>query len=211
MHLAQSIALASSSEISQRVTSTWPWYIIRGAGFAAAAILILLMLSGIGQVTGILYRWIEPVKLWTIHKALGIALLVAIAIHGGFLLIDHYVHFNIIQLLLPFDSKYNNGTQVFGLPLGNLAVTFGILAMYGAVIIVISSLFWIDSKKKTWKFLHYLSYFVMAFVFVHALYVGTDLRYGLFRAVWVLAIILIIIAVIIRLWRAGTMSKTIKK
>jgi predicted ferric reductase len=207
MNLINIFATNTSVVISHRLVSSWPWYIIRGAGFAAAAILILLMLSGIGQVTGILYRWIEPVKLWTIHKALGIAFLVAIAFHGGFLLIDHYVHFNIIQILLPFASKYNNGTTLFGLHLGGIGVTLGILAMYGAVAIVLSSLFWIDSKKKTWKLLHYLSYFVMTFVFVHALTVGTDLKYGFFRAIWILATVLIIVAIIIRLWRAGTMSK----
>ena len=208
MNLVQILATSTSTVITHRVTTSWPWYIIRGAGFAAAAILILLMLSGIGQATGILYRWIEPVKMWTIHKALGIALLVAIAVHGGFLLIDHFVHFNLVNILVPFSSHYTNGTKLFGLPLGSFGVTLGVLAMYGAVILVLSSLLWIDSKKRTWKLLHYLSYFVMAFVFIHALYVGSDLKYGLFRAVWILAIILIVLAVVIRLWRARTAKKT---
>jgi len=44
-------------------------------------LLILLMLSGIGQVTGLTYKIVEPVKAWVIHKALALALCGAIVVH----------------------------------------------------------------------------------------------------------------------------------
>lgn len=201
------LATSTVHIITQRVSASWPWYIIRGAGFVAAGLLILLMLSGIGQVTGIIYRFIEPVKVWAIHKALGIALAVSIAVHVGFLLIDHFVPFSLTQILVPFASHYNNGTKLWGLPLGGIAVTLGVLAMYCVAIIVASSLGWIDTRKKTWRKLHYLSYVVIFFVFLHALYVGTDLKYGVFREAWIAAGLLILLAVIARLWRAGIVKK----
>ena len=37
---------------SHRVVTSWPWYIVRGAGFVAAGLIVLLMLSGIGQGLG---------------------------------------------------------------------------------------------------------------------------------------------------------------
>jgi predicted ferric reductase len=199
---------ASAGQIAvHRVSTSWPWYMIRGAGFLAAALLILLMISGIGQVTGIIYRYIEPVKVWAIHKAMGIALLVAIAVHIGFLLIDHFVKFNLFQILLPFASNYTNGTKLFGLPLGAIAVTMGVLAMYGVIILVASSLGWIDSKKTVWRKLHYISYAVILLVFLHALYAGSDLRYGTFRAGWICLSLLLSVAIVIRLWRAGTLKR----
>jgi sulfoxide reductase heme-binding subunit YedZ len=190
-----------------RAGSSWPWYVIRAAGFTAAGLIVLLMLSGIGQVTGLTYRFIEPIKAWMIHKALAIALCVAIAIHGGFLLIDHYVRFSLQDIFVPFLSHYNNNTQLLGLPLGDVAVALGILAMYGVAIIVASSLGWIDTKKGAWKKLHYLSYAVALFVFLHALYAGSDLQYGVFRAAWIFLGLLVGVAVIARLLRAGTLNK----
>ena len=201
------IATSTVHIVSQRVAASWPWYIIRAAGFISAGLLVLIMLSGIGQVTGIIYRWIEPIKVWAIHKALALALVVSIAVHVSFLLIDHFVPFSLIQILVPFASHYSNGTKLLGIPLGGIAVTLGILAMYGVIILVLSSLGWIDTKKKTWRKLHYISYLVGGFVLIHALYVGTDLKYGLFRLAWIGLGFIVGIAIIARLWRAGTVTK----
>jgi len=192
---------------AHRIGTSWQWYIIRGAGFAAAALLVLLMISGIGQVTGLTFRLIAPVKAWMIHKALAIALCVAIAAHVFFLLVDKFMPFSLSQILVPFASNYTNGTKVWGIALGSLAVTLGVLAMYSVAIIVASSLGWIDSKKKTWRWLHYLSYFVMFAVFVHALYVGSDLKYGTFRTAWIVLIIVVLALVIGRLRRAGSLRR----
>ena len=207
LSLNQFFATSTVHIIAQRVSTSWPWYVIRGAGFVAAGLLILLMLSGIGQVTGITYRFIEPVKAWAIHKAMALALCAAIVVHVGFLLIDHYVRFSLIQVLIPFASRYSNGTKLLGIPLGGVAVTLGILAMYCIAIIVASSLGWIDTKKQAWRKLHYLSYFVIFFIFLHALYIGTDLRYGVFRKIWITLGLIIVIGVIARLWHTGTLKR----
>jgi DMSO/TMAO reductase YedYZ heme-binding membrane subunit len=201
------LSSSTGQVVIHRLSTSWPWYIIRGAGFLAAALLILIMISGIGQVTGIIYRYIEPVTVWAIHKAMALALLVAIAFHIGFLLIDHFVKFNIFQVLIPFTYNYTNGTKLFGIPLGLLAISLGILAMYGSIILVATSLKWIDSKKTTWRKIHYISYAVIIFVFIHALYVGSDLKYGVFRSGWIFLSILLSLAIIVRLWRAGTLKR----
>jgi predicted ferric reductase len=202
------VAAASTvTVVSHRVSESWPWYVIRGAGFVAAGLIILLMLSGIGQVTGLSYRYIEPIKAWAIHKALAYALCVSIVIHVGFLLIDKFVPFSLVQILVPFASHYNNGTKFAGISFGSIAVTLGVLAMYGVAIIVASSLGWIDTKKKAWRKLHYISYLVALFVFIHAVSAGSDLKYGTFREVWICTGMVVVLAIILRLWRAGTVKK----
>ncbi|MFI5240130.1 MAG: hypothetical protein ACHQUB_00235 [Candidatus Saccharimonadia bacterium] len=190
--------------VAERVSASWPWYVIRAAGFIAAGLIIILMLSGIGQVTGLSYRIVEPIKAWAIHKALAIALCVSIAIHVGFLLMDHFIHFSLAQILIPFTSTYNNGTVFSGLALGGVAIALGVLAMYGVVVIVLSSLGWIDSRRNLWHQLHYISYAVALFVFLHALYSGSDLKYGLSRQLWVAIGLVIVVGIISRLWRSGT-------
>lgn len=189
---------------AHRATTSFPWYVVRAAGFVAAGLLVMLMLSGIGQVTGLTYRFIEPVKAWALHKAMAIALCISIVVHVGFLLIDRYLPFSIGQVLVPLNSHYNNGTKLLGIPLGGLAVAFGILAMYGVVVIVASSLGWVNTKPARWHKLHYLSYLVMFLVILHGLYAGTDLKYGVFRETWVGLAAVVALGVISRLLRAGT-------
>jgi len=196
-------ASGSLQVATHRATTSFPWYVVRAAGFVAAGLLILLMLSGIGQVTGLTYRFIEPVKAWALHKAMAIALCVSIAIHVGFLLLDHYLPFSLGQVLVPLNSSYSNGTKMLGIPLGGLAVAFGILAMYGVAIIVASSLGWINTRRARWHKLHYLSYLVMFLVILHGLYAGTDLKYGTFREVWIGLAAIVVLGIISRLLRAG--------
>ncbi len=211
MPILDHVASVSTASVAiARVGNSWPWYITRAAGFVAAGLLVLLMLSGIGQVTGIIYRYIEPIKVWAIHKALAIALCVSIVLHVGFLLIDKYLPFNVAQILVPFVSTYNNGVALGVLPLGALAVTFGVLAMYGVVVVVASALGWIN-KNRTWRKLHYISYAVIILVLLHGVYVGTDLKYGVFRDAWIGVGVVILLAIIVRLWRKGTVKKVLEE
>lgn len=205
--MTSALALSTVQLTGQRISQNWPWYIIRGSGFAGVGLLIIIMLSGIGMVTGLTYRFLEPVKAWAVHKALSIALLVVIALHIGFLLVDHFQRFSLLQLFVPFLNRYTNQTSLLGIPFGPLAIALGIFAMYGCVAIVVSSLGWIDSKRTAWRYIHYLSYLVMLAVFVHALYSGTDVRYGTFRAAFIGGFLLVLLGVISRLARSGTLSK----
>jgi hypothetical protein len=205
--ITHTFATSEAGLATARVKASWEWYIIRASGFTGAGLLILLMLSGIGQVTGWTYQFLEPIKAWTVHKALALALCGAIAVHGLFLLLDHYIPFSIPQILIPFLTRYSNHSSLFGLNLADIAVASGILAMYGIVIIVLSSLGWIDSRPAIKRRLHYLSYFVILAVFIHALGTGSDLRYGVFRTAWVALFLLLLVAILGRLWRAGTLHR----
>lgn len=200
------LATSTVQIATQRFDATWTWYVIRAAGFVAAGLLILLMLSGIGMVTGYTYRFFQPAKAWIVHRALALALSASVIVHVTFLLFDHYVPFNIFQVLIPFASSYKR-SKLLGVPVGSLSIALGILAMYAIAIVVLSSLGWIDTKKGLWKKLHYLSYFIIVAVFFHALYTGADLTYGAFRKLWLLIGFILAVAILSRLWRAGTIRK----
>ena len=190
----------------ERFAGSWTWYGIRAAGWVAAILLVLTVLMGIGQVTGFTYRYIEPIQAWAIHKATSLALAVAIAIHIGLLLIDKYMHFSLAQILIPFTSNYNNGTKLLGLGLGSLAIAFGVLAMYGIALIVLTSLGWIDSKKEAWQKIHFISYLVALFVILHVLYSGTDVRSGWLRAIWIILALVVVAGFISRIRRSGSLK-----
>ncbi len=194
-------ASSSLAGIASLSSGSWPWYTVRGTGFAGLFLLIVLMISGIGHATGLTYKFIEPVKAWAIHKAMGIMLLVAIGLHIFALYFDSFVSFSIANIIVPFSSSYTNGVKFFGINLGFVAVTAGILAMYGAILVVASSLGWIDSKKPLWRKLHYVSYGIVPLVFIHALGTGSDLKDGLARFAMLVIFVILSIAVASRMAR----------
>ncbi len=192
-----------SDVVLTRAKNSWPWYIVRASGLVAGIALVVLMLSGIGSVTGHSFKFLEPLTAWATHRALGIVLAVSMGTHMIMLLFDHFIPFTIPSLLVPWVSQYKPVT-LFGIHFGSLYVAMGILAFYGALAIVLTSLLWIDKKPKIWKTLHICSYGVIALVFFHALFMGTDTGEGLIRLAWIAGGLTIAIAALARLRRVGT-------
>jgi hypothetical protein len=190
-------------KLAQRTKASWPWYVTRASGLVAAVSLVLLMVSGIGQVTGYTFRFLEPLTAWATHRALGITFAIAVFLHIFALLFDHFAPFTIWQVLIPWLSNYKPAT-IFGLHVGTLYVALGVLAFYGVIIVVLSSYIWLEKKPALWKLLHLLSYIIMLFVFIHSLYLGTDLVHGVFRWIWIISGYIVIAVVVHRLYRART-------
>jgi predicted ferric reductase len=200
----QPIAGPSVGEkLATRTKASWPWYVTRASGMVAAVSLVILLLSGIGQVTGYTFRFLEPLTAWATHRALGITFAVAVFLHIFALLFDHFAPFTIWQLLIPWLSNYKPAT-IFGFHVGTIYVALGVLAFYGVVIVMISSFVWLEKKPALWKLLHLLSYIIMLFVFIHALFLGTDLVHGTFRWVWIVSGYILVAATVHRLYRART-------
>ncbi len=191
-----------SKQLEKRAKESWPWYITRGAGFVAAISLVMLMLSGIGFITGASFKFLEPLTAWATHKAIAYVFGVSVVIHVVALLFDKYVPFTIAQALIPFLSNYRELT-IGGHYFGSLYVALGVFALYFVLAIILSSILWIDKKPHTWKLYHFLTYLVMIFVFFHALYLGTDLTHGVFRLLWIVFGIAVAVAIVFRLRRAG--------
>jgi len=189
--------------ITNRAEHSWPWYIVRASGIVAGFSLIALMLSGIGSVTGHFFKFLEPITAWATHRALGITFVASIVIHVVTLLFDKFTPFTILHVLVPWASPYRP-VSILGIHFGSLSVALGILAFYGSIIVLITSLLWIDKKPRFWKLIHFVTYGVIAAVFIHALFLGTDTGHGLGRIAWILSGIAVVVAIILRLRRART-------
>ena len=134
-----------TEKVTDRARSSWPWYLCRASGLIAAVSLVLLLLSGIGQVTGFTYKLLEPLTAWASHRALGIVFGLSVFVHVFSLLFDHFMPFNLLHLLIPWLSDYKPAT-IFGMHVGSLYLALGIIALYLTAAIVITSLVWIDIK-----------------------------------------------------------------
>jgi len=192
-----------ATKLAERVGKSWSWYLTRASGLVAALSLILLMISGIGQVTGFMFRILDPITSWASHRALGLTFAISIIIHIVSILLDKFVHFSIANVLIPFSSSYRP-VKLFGINFGSLYVALGISSFYMAMMITLTSLLWIDKKPKLWKLVHWLSYVVMFEVFLHALNLGTDLAAGFLRWAWIGLAVAIIASIAHRLIRART-------
>lgn len=193
-----------AEELVSRVQNSWPWYVTRASGLVAAVVLVVLMLSGIGFITGTTYRFIEPLTGWATHRALGIILTISLALHMIALYFDHFVPFSFIDLFVPFSSQYKP-MELMGVTVGSPYVALGVIAFYLTLLIVIVSLVWKEQKSKGWKRVHLMSYVVMVLVFFHSLMIGTDLAGGIPRYLWIGMGAAVLIASLARLWRAYTL------
>ncbi|MBP6045124.1 ferric reductase-like transmembrane domain-containing protein [Candidatus Woesebacteria bacterium] len=189
--------------LKERVEVSWPWYVSRASGIVAAVTLVILMLSGIGLITGHTFSFLEPITAWASHRALGIAFLVSVLLHTGALFFDNFVPFSLVDLLVPFASDFKP-TVLLGLSVGSLYVALGVISLYIVIAVVLTSLLWVEKKPTIWKLTHLLSYLAMIFVFVHGLYLGTDFSSGLGRVLWIILAVIVLGASISRLWRAKT-------
>lgn len=200
----QSIPGPSVAEkIREQTQESWPWYLSRGSGLLAAAALVVLMLSGIGQITGHTFRFLEPLTAWASHRALGLVFGGTILVHMFSLMFDKFVKFSFLDVLIPFYSDFKS-VSIAGVSWRSLYLALGIIALYLSIAIVITSILWINKHKRLWKVTHILSYIVMAIVFMHALMLGTDLSRGVIRLLWVLSAMVVAIASIVRARRAYT-------
>lgn len=192
-----------AEKISDQMSESWPWYVARGSGILAAVSLILLMISGIGQITGFTFKFLEPLSAWASHRALGLVFGISVLLHMFVLLFDKFLKFSIFDVLIPFYSNFKP-VKVGGVTFGSLYLALGIIALYITAAIVITSLLWINKKKRTWKVTHILSYVVMAFVFLHALIIGTDLNSGVLKIIWIAISIFVLLLTVLRARRAFT-------
>jgi predicted ferric reductase len=195
--------LSFGQDFAKRATNAWPWYVTRGSGILAALIAVVLLLSGIGLITGHTYRVFEPLKAWVFHRALGIAFGAATIVHIVILLFDKFAPFDVWDVLIPFVSDYKPVT-IGGVGLGSIYVALGIIALYALVTIILTSYMWIDKKPHAWRVLHYLSYVAVIAIFFHGLFMGTDLQGGLGRILWVMGGLVVVGAFVLRLQRSGT-------
>lgn len=178
----------ATQQALNHIASSWPWFIVRAAGLTSAVLLVILVVSGIGLITGLTFRVWPPIKAWAIHRSIGISLIITISCHVIFLLFDKYVNYSAINIFVPFTNS--------------IWLTFGVLAFYLLAVVIYTSLTIFNGKKKLWKIIHFLTYPIIIFIFFHALNMGTDLKSGLFRIIWIIFGIVIFIAILTRLWRA---------
>ena len=156
------------------MSGTFPWYVARASGLVGWGLLTLATLWGLALSTKVFGRRPRPNWLLDLHRMLGGLALVFTGVHVIAILLDTYVHFGLVDVLVPFASKWHP-----------IAVAWGIVAMYLLVAVEVTSLLRSRLPKQLWRRVHYASFPLFVTATMHGLTAGTDTTRTV--AIWVAA------------------------
>jgi predicted ferric reductase len=162
------------------VSGTFPWYVARAAGLLSWVLLAAATLWGLALSTRVLGRRPRPNWLLDMHRWLGGSALAFTGLHVLALLLDRYVHFGPMQILVPFAATWHP-----------VAVAWGVASLYLLLAIELTSLARARVSKRAWRRVHTASFALFVTATVHGLTSGTDMRSPLFRLVTLAVVTLV--------------------
>jgi DMSO/TMAO reductase YedYZ heme-binding membrane subunit len=159
------------------------WYVARAGGITAWSLATASV--ALGTIMGaILVR--KPGRAWQLdlHRFLGAATVVFVAIHVVGLLSDSVVPFDLTAVAVPLAATWHP-----------VAVAWGVVAMWLLVAVELTSLVRDRLPNRLWHRIHVSSYAVFALGTVHALASGTDASGDL--AAWVALTVSTVVGVLV--------------
>ena len=143
------------------VLEGFTWGVARSSGFVAFLAATGAVVLGARRPSALPIGGL-PARVYALHRALGIAAIMAMAVHLVALWTDDFVEFTWNQLLfLPWTSEYEP-----------LAVTLGWLAMISLFLTAASG--GLRRLLPGWRVVHALAYLTFALGLVHGLLAGSD-------------------------------------
>lgn len=152
----------------------WSWYLTRAGGLIAFLLLYLAIFFGIAIRFPGLKKIFKPIDSLNFHGWISVQALIFVLIHGLVLLTDEYLDFSLKDVLVPFASTYNPEM-----------ITLGVLGMYSMIAIILTSYFRKHISYRVWRVTHFLNIALYGVAFFHAYYLGTDLKAGIVREIFI--------------------------
>lgn len=158
----------SSLTVSLAAASANPflWFVTRAAATSAYITLAVTVIIGLLRSLARVSRLRNSRTLWLLdelHPYLAVLTLAFVVLHLLSLIFDPLIPFSLLNLVLPFNQPYRP-----------FAVDLGVLALYGLVIVWLSS--WMKRRiaYASWRTLHYTSFIAFVLVTFHGIFAGSD-------------------------------------
>jgi len=173
-----------------RPPGTGAWIFSRATGLLAYVALSVDMVVGLLVSTRSADRFVARGQLVDLHGWLSPFTLALVLAHGGVLLADNYVRFDVIDLFIPFASS-------------RWPLAIGLGALAGYLLLVVHLSFGLRKRLGTamWRRLHYLSFVAFLLVTIHAITAGTDRAHAWFASVYVAMLLAVALLVGLRIKR----------
>lgn len=173
-----------------RPPGTGAWLLARATGYAAFAALSLDVVAGLLVSTKT--RSLPRAALVDLHGWLSPLALALVLGHALVLLADSYIRFDLLDVAVPFVSRYRP-----------VAVGLGVLAGYLAVVVHASFALRKRLGAKMWRRLHYASFVAFAAAALHAILAGSDAARAWAIAICAVPVALVLALVGVRVWRGA--------
>jgi predicted ferric reductase len=175
------------------VTSPALWYAARAGGIVAWALAAASVVWGLALSTHVLGTNPRPAWLYDLHRFLGGLALVFTGVHVLAVLFDQYVHFGVVDVLIPFTGSWHPA-----------AVAWGIVGLYLLLAVELTSLLRSRISKRLWRRTHYASFALFAATTVHAVTAGTDGTALILLAAVAASCVVVTLLAAVRIARSGS-------
>jgi DMSO/TMAO reductase YedYZ heme-binding membrane subunit len=159
----------------------WAWALAAGS-----------VVWGLALSIHVMGRKPRPAWIFDLHRFLGGLAVIFAGIHVGAILLDTYVHFSLVNVLVPFTGTWHPA-----------AVAWGIVSFYVLLAVEVTSLARARVPKRVWRRVHYASFLLFATSTVHAVTAGTDASSGPFVLAVVTVCGLVALLTAVRIVRSG--------
>jgi hypothetical protein len=139
------------------------WQVARAGGLVTYGLLAASTLWGLAVSTRLLGRWPAPGWTLDLHRYLGGLALAFTGIHLAALLLDSYIQFDPLDLLVPFAAAWRPW-----------AVAWGVVALYLLVAVQATSLARRRLPHRLWRRIHLAAFPLLAVATAHLLTAGSD-------------------------------------
>lgn len=163
------------------------WIILRAAGIGSYIALWLAVDWGLIATTSLVTKRVSKPTSTLFHGVVASAGLALLVIHLAGLVVDKFMPFGLLDLVIPMRATYRT-----------LAVSFGVFAMYAMVLILVTS--WIRKRlgTKLWRAIHLLAIPTFTLALAHGVFAGTDTSRPWMFAIYVVTGLLTLFLVIVR-------------
>lgn len=181
------------------MTAQLTWYVARSSGLLAWTLLTASVLWGLLLSTKILGRAPRPSWLLDLHRYLGGLATLFTVLHVVAIIVDGYVSFSVVDVLVPLASTWKPGP-----------VAWGVVSLYLLLAVELTSLARHRLPRPLWRATHMASFPLFVMATVHGVTAGTDGRTWLYEALAVLGLMAVSGLVSVRLSTpTATMPRTI--
>ena len=163
------------------------WNLLRAAGIGAYLMLYLSVAWGLVATTSIVTKRVSKVSSNLFHQFVATTGLVLLGVHLALLLIDGFMPFAPLDLILPLRSAYRP-----------IPIALGIAAMFAMVAIVVSSWLRKPIGVRLWRAIHLAAVPAFALALGHGVFAGTDTNRPWMAAMYAITGLSVVFLTIVR-------------
>jgi predicted ferric reductase len=177
----------------QNIQIPWDWYIVRASALIGFLLLYVSIFVGTISCLPGIGKYFLRLRSLKFHCWISFQALIFALIHAITLLFHKFIPFGWKDVFIPFHSSFEP-----------FLVGLGTIVFYLMVILVATSYARKYISAKLWRSIHFLNIGLYIAVVIHAFYLGTDLKSGLLRQIFVWAngflILLLAYNMFYRIW-----------